>query len=122
EIKTRTEKQKIKYFEGDYIIEMNQPGNRFITEALEPRSEDSFFAWGFFDGILNQKEWFSDYVFEEVAEKILKENPEIKTQLDAAKLTDKNLANDHWGQLNFIFQHSKYKEKSHNRYPVGRGF
>jgi hypothetical protein len=120
EIKTRTEKQKLNFFKGDYVIEMNQTANRYIVEVLEPRHEDSFFAWGFFDAVLQQKEWFSDYVFEEVAEKILQENPQIKLQLDSAKTADKSLKENHWNQLNFIFQHSKYKEKSHNRYPVYR--
>ena len=72
--------------------------DRYVIETLEPRSEDSFFAWGFFDAVLGQKEWFSDYVFEEVAEEILKENPEIKTQLEEAKSKEKNLAGDHWSQ------------------------
>ncbi|GAB4140162.1 MAG: M14 family metallopeptidase [Bacteroidia bacterium] len=110
----------VQYFKGDYVIELNQAANRFIVETLEPVCNDSYFCWNFFDGILNQKEWFSDYVFEEKAEIILKEQPQIRQQLDSAKAADKNLADSHWSQINFIYQRSIYKEPTHNRYPVGR--
>jgi hypothetical protein len=116
----RKEKQKIQYFEGDYIIELNQPANRYIVETLEPQATDSYFNWGFFDAILQQKEWFSDYVFEDTAEEILKNNPSLKAEFEKKKSEDKKFAESAWDQLAFIHQHSGYQEKSHNRYPVGR--
>jgi hypothetical protein len=57
------EKQKLQYFEGDYLIELNQPANRYIVETLEPHATDSYFNWGFFDAILQQKEWFLGLCF-----------------------------------------------------------
>jgi hypothetical protein len=53
-----------------------------------------------------------------MAERILKEHPEIKSKLESAKATDKSLNSNHWQPLNFIFQQSEFNEKSHNRYPV----
>ena len=120
EIKTRKENQTIKFFRGDYFIPVRQEGIKFLIETLEPRSNDGFFAWNFFDAVLQQKEGFSDYAFEEDARRILNENPQIRLQLEETKKTDVSLAANHWQQLNFIFQHSKFKEKSHNRYPVFR--
>lgn len=117
---TREQKETVQFFKGDYIIELNQSANRYIIETLDPRGDDSFFAWNFFDGVLSQKEWFSDYVFDSKAEQIIAENPSIKTDLDSAKKTDTSLANSHWLQMNFIYQRSKYKEPTHNRYPVAR--
>jgi hypothetical protein len=76
--KVRSETQALNFYKGDYIIFTNQACNRYIVETLEPEGDDSFFAWNFFDAILQQKEWFSDYVFEEKAEEILKENPVLK--------------------------------------------
>jgi hypothetical protein len=116
----RKEKQKLQYFAGDYVIELNQPANRYIVETLEPQATDSYFNWGFFDSILQQKEWFSDYVFEDTAEEILKNNPSIKAEFEKKKSEDKKFAESAWDQLAFIHQHSGYQEKSHNRYPVGR--
>lgn len=118
-IKLHTDTQQIAYYKGDYVVKMNTISNRYVIETLEPKSEDSFFAWGFFDAILQQKEWFSDYIFEEKAEEILKKDPKLKAELDAKKASDKDFAANNWAQLNFIYQHSVYKEKSHNRYPVG---
>lgn len=118
--KVRAVSQFVKFHKGDYVIETAQTCNRYIVESLEPEGDDSFFAWNFFDGILSQKEWFSDYIFEEQAEKILKENPALKKELEQKKKSDKGFADDHWAQINFIYQHSVYKELTHNRYPVAR--
>lgn len=112
--------QKFFAYAGDYVIITNQSCNRYIVETLEPQGDDSFFAWNFFDGILNQKEWFSDYVFDPIAEKLITEDPLLKAALDSAKKADTLLANNHWAQMNFIYQRSCYKETTHNRYPVAR--
>ena len=50
---------------------------RYLVETLEPQATDSFFAWGFFDSILQQKEHYSDYVFEDVAADFLTKNPAV---------------------------------------------
>jgi hypothetical protein len=121
-VKTRKEIQRLKYFRGDYLIPVNQFAGNYLIETLEPTSNDGFFAWNFFDAVLQQKEGFSDYVFEEVAEQILQENPIVQHQLDSARAVDINLRENHWQQLNFVFQHSRFKEKSHNRYPIARIF
>jgi len=110
--------QHVQYFKGDYVIEVNQTSNRYIVETLEPEGDDSFFAWNFFDGVLNQKEWFSDYVFDGKAEQILIEHPAIQIQLDSARKADTTFAKSHWNQLYFIYERSEYKEPTHNRYPV----
>ncbi len=117
---TSERKATVRFYRGDYIIELNQVANRYIMETLDPRGDDSFFAWNFFDGVLSQKEWFSDYVFDPMAEKIITENPKIKAELDSAKRVDTTLANSHWMQMNFVYQRSTYKEPSHNRYPVAK--
>lgn len=55
---------------GDYLIDIQQPGLRYLLEVLEPEAPDSFFNWNFFDTILQQKEGFSAYVFEDIAKEI----------------------------------------------------
>jgi hypothetical protein len=119
-IKTRTETQTLNFYKGDYLVMVNQSCNRYIVETLEPEGEDSFFAWNFFDGILQQKEGFSAYIFEEKAEEILKDNPKLKEELEEKKKTDKAFAENGRAQLDFIYKHSLYYEKSHNRYPIAR--
>jgi hypothetical protein len=108
---------KILFFEGDYIVPTNQPGLRYIVETLEPRSVDSFFSWNFFDSVLQQKEWFSDYVFEEMASQYLNENPNLKAEFDDAMKNDPEMQ-EHWAQLYWIYRHSPHYEDSAFRYPI----
>jgi hypothetical protein len=120
EVRVRKVKETVLMHKGDYMILLDQEANRYIVECLEPEAPDSYFAWNFFDAILMQKEWFSDYVFEDIAAEILLQNPTIREQLEEKKKTDSAFANDAWAQLVFVYQHSKYYETSHNRYPVYR--
>jgi hypothetical protein len=90
------------------------------VEALEPNSDEGFFAWNFFDSMLQQKEWFSDYVFEDIAAALLAKDPALKDALEAAMKSDKNLAEDHWQQLYWIYKRSPYYETTAYRVPVFR--
>jgi hypothetical protein len=111
---------KVKFYEGDYVVHVNQPINRYIVETLEPQGVDSFFAWNFFDSILGQKEYFSDYVFEDIAADLLKKDPELRKKLDDEKAINQQLAKSAAAQLNFVYRNSPYFEKTYLRYPVGR--
>ena len=119
-ITMRKEQQEIKCFKGDYLVMANQWKNRYIVETLEPTAVDGFFAWNFFDEILQQKEWFSDYLFEDMAVTMLADNPRLKSDFEERKSRDTVFANDSWAQLTYLYQHSKYYEKSHLRYPILR--
>ncbi|WP_413670052.1 M14 family zinc carboxypeptidase [Mucilaginibacter sp. Mucisp86] len=110
----------VKFYTGDYVVYTNQPINRYIMETLEPQGVDSFFAWNFFDSVLGEKEYFSDYVFEDIAADLLKKDPSIKQKLDDAKAKDPQLANNAGAQLFFVYRNSPYFEKTFMRYPVGR--
>ena len=110
----------VKFYEGDYVVYVNQPINRYIVETLEPQGVDSFFAWDFFDSVLGEKEYFSNYVFEDVASKLLKNDPSLRKKLDDAKAADPKLAGSAAAQLNFVYRNSPYFEKTYLRYPVGR--
>ncbi|MBI3511571.1 MAG: hypothetical protein HY064_12990 [Bacteroidetes bacterium] len=111
--------QQVKYYKGDYVIRADQNSNAYLVTVLEPQCDDSYFCWNFFDGILQQKEWFSDYVWEEKADSLLKTDPVLKKKFDD-KMKDPSFAGEHWAQLNLIYQNSPYKEKTHDRYPVTR--
>lgn len=119
---TKVSKQNkiVKVYKGDYLISSNQDAVRYIVETLEPESDDSFFNWNFFDEILMQKEWFSDYIFEEKALELLNTNTSLKQTFEAKKKEDEKFANDYWSQLYFIYKNSPYYEKSHMQYPVYR--
>ena len=119
-VKVSIMKQKIKFLKGDYFIPMNQRANRYIVEMLEPTGDDSFFTWNFFDAVLQQKEGYSDYRWEDVAADYLKQHPELRAQLEEKKKTDTAFAASASAQLNFVYKNSPYYEPAHLRYPVYR--
>ncbi len=119
-VKARAEKQQIRFLKGDYIIWLNQKANRYIVEMLEPTGDDSFFAWNFFDAVLQQKEGYSDYRWDDLAAEVLKKKPELKAKLEDQKKNDEKFAANGRAQLNFIYKNSPYYEPVHNRYPVFR--
>lgn len=108
------------YHKGDYVIYVNQSANRYIVEALEPQGVDSYFAWNFFDAILQQKEGYSDYVFEDLAAEYLKQHPDLQQRLQEKRAADPEFAKSADAQLDFVYHNSPYYEKTHNLYPVGR--
>ncbi len=105
---------------GDYLIPTNQNGIRYLLETLEPEAKDSYFNWNFFDIILQQKEGFSPYVFEDLAVEILNDNPKLKSEFEQKKKENVEFSNNWYAQLNYIYMHSKYYEKAHLQYPVYR--
>jgi len=119
-VKCTVMNQKIKFLKGDYIIPVNQNANRYIIEMLEPTGDDSFFAWNFFDGILQQKEGYSDYRWDDLAAEILKKDSVLKQKLDEKKAGDLKFANNSSAILDFIYKNSPYYEPGHNRYPIYR--
>jgi len=118
--KVSSSNQTIKFLKGDYMIETHQPAKRFLVEMLEPTGDDSYFSWNFFDAILQEKEGYSDYRWEDIAELYLKDHPELKNKLEDRKKADSLFAKDPSAQLNFIYKNSPYYEPVHLRYPVDR--
>ena len=119
DVQTETILHQKKFQKGDYVIPVNGNNLRFLLEVLEPESVDSYFCWGFFDAVLQQKEWFSSYVFEDLAIEILKENDGLKKEFEEFKKNKTD--SDEFTRLYFIYRRSKYFEKETFRmYPIGR--
>jgi hypothetical protein len=119
-IKVTTSRGEVHLLKGDYVIPTDQPARRFIFEMLEPAGEDSYFAWNFFDAILQEKEGYSAYRWEDVAAQWLKDHPDLRQELEAKRKADPAFAKDARQQLNFVYRHTPYYEPAHLRYPVYR--
>ena len=115
-----TETRSVKFYKGDYLVSTNQNGIRYLIETLEPQAPDSFFSWNFFDTILQQKEGFSPYVFEDTAKQLLENDANLKVEFEAKKTSDERFKANWYGQLNWIFEHSNHYEKAYLQYPVYR--
>ena len=105
---------------GDYLVSTQQSGVKFLLETLEPEAVDSFFNWNYFDGILNQKEYFSDYVFEDTAAELLAANAKLKAAFEKKKAEDAKFSGNGDAQLDWVYKNSPYFEGTVNQYPIYR--
>ena len=103
---------------GDILIPTKQRGRNFILAALIPDAEDSFFSWNFYDSYLQQKEYFSSYVFIDQVKFMLDSNPKLKLDFEKMKKESESFRNSEWEQLYFIYKNSPYFEKSFMVLPI----
>lgn len=118
--KVKSSEQKTKFRQGDYIVNTNQRALRYLLETLEPTAPDSFFNWNFFDTILQQKEGFSPYVWEDRAKMVLRANPKLQIEYNIKVSYDEEFANNWYAQLDWIHKKSNNYEKAHLQYPIYR--
>ena len=57
----------------------------FIHSVLQPELEDAYLSWNFFDSYLQQKEYFSSYVFIDKIEEILNNDLKLKNEYELKK-------------------------------------
>lgn len=119
EVALETSQQAVTLQAGDWWVPLDQDKARYAVETLEPQAHDSFFRWGFFNSILERKQHFSDYVFEDMASQLLKEEPELRARFDAWTAANPHLLSDQQQVLGFIFENcARYAEPEWRRYPV----
>ncbi|MFM6935672.1 MAG: hypothetical protein ACKOXP_09525 [Flavobacteriales bacterium] len=114
--------QRISLKPGDVLIPSKQDAALFIHAALQSRAEDAFLSWNFFDSYLQQKEYFSNYVFKDQLAEILAKDPALNEAYQLRKLNDEKFRNSEWDQLYFIYCHSPYFEQTFMRLPVYEKF
>ena len=120
-VRLRTTTETTTFHQGDFVVYLDATApSGYLMETLEPQATDSFFAWGFFDSVLQQKEHFSDYVFEDLAADLLRRDPALRQRLEQLKAADAAFAADGPAQLEWVYLNSAYHEAGHNRYPVAR--
>jgi hypothetical protein len=104
---------------GDWWVPLDQDQARYAVETLEPQGHDSFFRWGFFNSVLEKKEAYSDYVFEDHAMELLEAEPALRARFDAWKAANPDKLSDQVAVLDFIFANcQRYVEPEWRRYPV----
>lgn len=123
EVSITVQNETVQLRAGDWWLPMDerQSAARYAFETLEPQAHDSFFRWGFFNSVLEKKEPFSDYVFEDEALDILQSEPALKARFEQWKQDNPHLLSDQEAVLWFIFANcQRYAEPEWNRYPVLR--
>ena len=102
---------------GSFIILLNQPTARVIPHILEPRAPSSYFYWGFFNSIFEQKEYTESYVMESYARDMLK-NEDLKKEFEKALEENPEMKDNQRAILNWFYMKSPYWDQRINRYPV----
>ena len=115
-------RQELRLKPGDILIPSAQDGALFIHAALQPRAEDSYLTWNFFDSYLQQKEYFSNYVFKDQIADILAKDQKLNEEYQLRKATDEKFRNSEWDQLYFIYSRSPYFEQTFMRLPIYQKF
>ena len=92
EICTRT------YRKNDVFIRTDQPLGTIAVALLEPTGESSFFYWGFFNSKMATHEYPENYIMIPIAERMLNESAEIRTEWEEYKRT---IGNDTSGVLDW---------------------
>ncbi|MFN5734603.1 MAG: hypothetical protein ACK444_01015 [Flavobacteriales bacterium] len=110
--------QWITFRPGDVMISTKQIGGQFLHSVLQPEAEDSYFTWNYFDSYLQEKEYFSNYVFKDKIKEILQNNPELQKAYETKRQNDTDFANSEWQQLYFLYQNSVYFEPSYMMLPI----
>jgi len=111
--------QNVQARAGDLVVVLTPENLRLYTAMLEPQAPDSYFAWGFFDSWLQQKEHFSAYVFEETAERMLATNSDLKAAFEKKKRDEERFRQNPNAQLNWLYERSPHYEHP-MRYPILR--
>jgi len=112
--------EEVHFRKGDFLVTTFQDGARYLLETLEPTATDSFFNWNFFDTVLQQKEGFSPYVFEDKAKELLENDADLQREFDQKKREDADFRNNWYAQLDWLHKQSSNYEEAHLRYPIFR--
>ena len=108
------------YPAGSLVVPSAQRASHVAAHLLEPKSGDSFVAWGFFNAIFEQKEYAEDYVMEKEGKAMLDADPALRAAYLATIAADSVFARDPNARLNWLYNRSRWADERLNMYPVGR--
>ncbi len=105
---------------GSVRVPTDQPLGALATYLLEPESEDSFFAWGFFSEILQRVEYMEPYAIATMAERMLADDPALKAEFERRLKDEEGFAASPLRRLQFFYERSPFYDDRYLLYPVGR--
>lgn len=117
--KIKASEEEMFFEKGTFVVVSGQRALKVIAYLLEPESDDSFMAWGYFNQFLERKEYAEAYVFEPIAQKMYDENEELKKEFNQ-KLEDPRFAASPGDRLDFWYRNSPFFDERENVYPIFR--
>ncbi len=105
---------------GSVYVPVAQRAGKVAMHILEPEAPDSALRWGFFLPIFEQKEYFSDFVFEPFARLMLERDAGLREEFEQKLKGDPAFASNPRARLLWLYQRSPYAEPDKDLYPVLR--
>jgi hypothetical protein len=105
---------------GSVRVSTDQPLGALAAYLLEPESEDSFLALGFFNEILSRVEYMEPYAIAPMAERMLTDSPALKADFEKRLREDKDFAASPLRRLQYFYERSPFYDDRYLLYPVGR--
>jgi Zinc carboxypeptidase len=106
--------------DGALFAPIAQPLARLLVALFEPRAPDSFAAWGLFNACFEQKEHMEPYVAEQIAQKMLEQDPRLAAQFWNRCNQDAAFAASPMARLEFFLRRHASWDTRYNLYPVLR--
>ncbi len=103
---------------GSVRVSTDQPLGALAVALLEPQAPDSFFSWGFFNGMFERTEYFEAYALLPWIEQQLAQDKQLAAEFAAASKADKQLQTDGKARLQWFYQRSPFYDQSYLQYPV----
>ena len=116
----RVEQRTETFPPGSARIPTDQPLGDLAIVLLEPRSEDSFFQWGFFLSALQRTEYVEPYAMEPMARAMLAADPLLQEEFESALEEDEELASDPQRRLDWFYRRTPFYDDRFLLYPVAR--
>lgn len=105
---------------GALFVPIAQAKARLVVAMFEPQAPDSFAAWGDFNGAFEQKEYMEDYVAEDIARAMLKDDPNLQAEFSRRLGEDPAFAASAKQRLAFFARRHSSWDTRLNVYPVLR--
>jgi hypothetical protein len=109
---TRPEKRRERFAPGSVRVPTDQPLGTLAVLLLDPSSPDSFFQWGFFPGCLERAEYAEAYVMEPMAERMLAEDPSLRTQFEKRLRDDPVFAASPAARLDWFYRQTPFHDRA----------
>jgi murein tripeptide amidase MpaA len=105
---------------GSVRVPADQPLGLLAAALLEPESQDSFLAWGFFPEIMAPAPSTDDFILAALGERLLATEPALKAEFEAKLRAEPAFAANPDARLAWLYAHAGPGHLYQLRYPIAR--
>ena len=118
--KVTTETRAWNFPKGSIRVPTDQPLGDLVVLLLEPRSSESFFAWGMVPEVLSRVEYIESYAIAPLAEKMMAADPVLKAAFEAKLAAEPRFAADPEARLAWFYERTPFYDDHYLLYPIAR--